>query len=268
MRHNELIPARWVQTLTRRGWHNLTPSACTGLVSGSILRRMTTRPRTARSTPTQKRGVQSAADVRRQVEAAKRPATQSERCWWCGTDPIYVAYHDTEWGVPVVDDRALFEKLVLDGFQAGLSWITILKKREAFQRAFKQFEPEKIARFTERDVARLLTDDGIIRSRLKIEGAVKNARAWLEVMEAGDGTFRDFLWSSVDHRTIDLQLARREDIRAESAESRALAKTLKKRGFTFCGPVIVYAFMQAVGMYNEHLVTCPRYRACAKIART
>jgi DNA-3-methyladenine glycosylase I len=170
--------------------------------------------------------------------------------------------------VPVVDDRALFEKLVLDGFQAGLSWITILKKREAFQRAFKQFEPEKIARFTERDVARLLTDDGIIRSRLKIEGAVKNARAWLEVMEAGDGAFRDFLWSSVDHRTIDLQLARREDIRAESAESRALAKTLKKRGFTFCGPVIVYAFMQAVGMYNEHLVTCPRYRACAKIART
>jgi DNA-3-methyladenine glycosylase I len=143
-----------------------------------------------------------------------------------------------------------------------------LKKREAFQRAFKQFEPEKIARFTERDVARLLTDDGIIRSRLKIEGAVKNARAWLEVMEAGDGAFRDFLWSSVDHRTIDLQLARREDIRAESAESRALAKTLKKRGFTFCGPVIVYAFMQAVGMYNEHLVTCPRYRACAKIART
>ena len=202
------------------------------------------------------------------MEAAKRPATQSEHCWWCGTDPIYVAYHDTEWGVPVVDDRALFEKLVLDGFQAGLSWITILKKREAFQRAFKQFEPEKIARFTERDVARLLTDDGIIRSRLKIEGAVKNARAWLEVMEAGDGAFRDFLWSSVDHRTIDLQLARREDIRAESAESRALAKTLKKRGFTFCGPVIVYAFMQAVGMYNEHLVTCPRYRACAKIART
>jgi DNA-3-methyladenine glycosylase I len=178
-----------------------------------------------------------------------------------------MAYHDTEWGVPVVDDRALFEKLVLDGFQAGLSWITILKKREAFQRAFKQFEPEKIARFTERDVARLLKDAGIIRSRLKIEGAVKNARAWLEVMEAGEGAFRDLLWASVDHRTIDLKLSRREDIRAESAESRALSKTLKKRGFTFCGPVIVYAFMQAVGMYNEHLVACPRYRACAKLAR-
>ena len=170
--------------------------------------------------------------------------------------------------MPVVDDRALFEKLVLDGFQAGLSWITILKKRSAFQRAFKGFDPEKVARFTERDVARLLKDEGIIRSRLKIEGAVKNSRAWLEIMEEGDGAFRDFLWSSVDHRTRDLQLARREDIRAESAESVRLAKTLKKRGFTFCGPVIVYAFMQAVGMYNEHLVTCPRHRACAKIART
>lgn len=267
MRHKELIPARWVQTLTRRGWHNLTPSACTGLVSGSILRVMTTRPCAARRTPMQNAGAQSAEDGRRQREVAQRGAKHPDRCWWCGTDPIYVAYHDTEWGVPVVDDRALFEKLVLDGFQAGLSWITILKKREAFQRAFKQFEPEKIARFTERDVARLLTDDGIIRSRLKIEGAVKNARAWLEVMEAGDGAFRDLLWAAVDHRTIDLKLARREDIRAESAESRALAKTLKKRGFTFCGPVIVYAFMQAVGMYNEHLIACPRHRVCASLAR-
>jgi DNA-3-methyladenine glycosylase I len=167
----------------------------------------------------------------------------------------------------VVDDRALFEKLVLDGFQAGLSWITILKKREAFQRAFKGFEPAKVARFTERDVQRLLKDDGIIRSRLKIEGTVKNARAWLEVMEAGDGAFRDLLWGHVGHRTVDVRLARREDIHAESAESRALAKTLKKRGFTFCGPVIVYAFMQAVGMYNEHLMTCPRHTACARLAR-
>ncbi|MFN9126735.1 MAG: DNA-3-methyladenine glycosylase I [bacterium] len=194
-------------------------------------------------------------------------AKTSQRCWWCGTDPVYVAYHDTEWGVPVVDDRALFEKLVLDGFQAGLSWITILKKREAFQRAFKGFEPEKIARFTERDVARLLKDEGIIRSRLKIEGAVKNARAWLEIMEAGDGAFRDFLWDAVGHRTVDTRLARREDIRAESPESVRLAKLLKKRGFTFCGPVIVYAFMQAVGMYNDHLVACPRHRACAMLAR-
>jgi DNA-3-methyladenine glycosylase I len=180
---------------------------------------------------------------------------------------VYVAYHDTEWGVPVLDDRALFEKLVLDGFQAGLSWITILKKRDAFQRAFRGFDPQKVARFTERDVQRLLEDDGIVRSRLKIEGAIKNARAWLEVMEGGDGSFRDLLWSHVGGRTVDVGLRRREDIRSESTESRALAKALKKRGFTFCGPVIVYAFMQAVGMYNEHLVTCPRHRACAKLAR-
>ena len=194
-------------------------------------------------------------------------AKKAERCWWCGTDPIYVDYHDTEWGVPVTEDRALFEKLVLDGFQAGLSWITILKKRDAFRRAFKEFDPHKIARFTERDVQRLLKDEGIIRSRLKIEGAVKNARAWLEIMEAGDGAFRDLIWEPVGHRTIDLRLARREDIRAESAESVRLAKSLKKRGFTFCGPVIVHAFMQAVGVFNEHLVTCPRHRACARVAR-
>ncbi len=194
-------------------------------------------------------------------------AKKAERCWWCGTDPIYVDYHDTEWGVPVTDDRALFEKLVLDGFQAGLSWITILRKRDAFRRAFKEFDPHKIARFTERDVQRLLKDEGIIRSRLKIEGAVKNARAWLEIMEAGDGAFRDVIWEPVGHRTIDLRLARREDIRAESAESVRLAKSLKKRGFTFCGPVIVHAFMQAVGVFNEHLVTCPRHRACARVAR-
>ena len=191
----------------------------------------------------------------------------SERCWWCGTDPVYVDYHDTEWGVPVTDDRALFEKLVLDGFQAGLSWITILRKRDAFRRAFREFDPQKVARFTERDVQRLLQDEGIVRSRLKIEGAVKNARAWLAIMEAGDGAFRDVIWEPVGHRTIDLRLARREDIRAESAESVRLAKSLKKRGFTFCGPVIVHAFMQAVGVFNEHLVTCPRHRACARVAR-
>ena len=191
----------------------------------------------------------------------------STRCPWCGTDPLYVAYHDEEWGVPITDDASLFEKLILDGFQAGLSWITILKKRDAFQRAFRGFDPQKVARFTERDVQRLLEDDGIVRSRLKIEGAIKNARAWLEVMEGGDGSFRDLLWSHVGGRTVDVGLRRREDIRSESAESRALAKTLKKRGFTFCGPVIVYAFMQAVGMYNEHLVTCPRHRACANLAR-
>ena len=193
--------------------------------------------------------------------------SSAERCAWCGSDPIYVAYHDTEWGVPELDDRALFEKLVLDGFQAGLSWITVLKKRDAFRKAFKGFEPEKIVRFTEKDVAKLLENAGIIRSRLKIEGAIKNARAWLTVMEQGEGAFRDFLWSAVDHRTIDMKLGRTEDICTLSQGSVALAKCLKKRGFTFCGPVIVYAFMQATGMYNEHLLSCPRYKACAKLAR-
>lgn len=180
---------------------------------------------------------------------------------------MYVAYHDVEWGVPVVDDRALFEKLVLDGFQAGLSWITILRRRDAFVRAFRGFEPAKVARFGEKDVARLLGDAGIIRSRAKIEAAVRNAHAWLEVMEAGEGAFRDLLWDSVGHRTVDLRLARREDVRAESPESVRLAKTLRRRGFSFCGPVIAHAFMQAVGMFNEHLVTCPRHRACARLAR-
>ncbi len=196
-----------------------------------------------------------------------RTTTESTRCWWCGSDPIYVDYHDTEWGVPVVDDVALYEKLVLDGFQAGLSWITVLRKREAFRKAFKDFDPVKVARFTERDIERCVNDAGIIRSRLKIEGAVKNARAWCEVMEAGDGAFRDLLWNAVDHRTIDMKLARRENVCTLSPGSTALAKTLKKRGFAFCGPVIVYAFMQAVGMYNEHLLTCPRHKACAKVAR-
>lgn len=193
--------------------------------------------------------------------------SKAERCWWCGSDPVYVDYHDTEWGVPVTDDRALFEKLVLDGFQAGLSWITILRKRAAFQRAFRGFDPHKVARFTERDVQRLLGDEGIVRSRLKIEGAVRNARAWLEVMDAGEGAFRDLVWESVGHRTVDTRLARREDIRAQSEESVRLAKTLKRAGFTFCGPVIVYAFMQAVGVFNDHLVTCPRHKACARLAR-
>ena len=191
----------------------------------------------------------------------------SARCAWCGSDPIYVAYHDTEWGVPELDDRALYEKLVLDGFQAGLSWITVLKKRDAFRKAFKEFDPHKVARFTENDVAKLLSNAGIIRSRLKIEGAIKNARAWLKVMESGDGAFRDLLWNAVEHRTIDRKLARTEEACTQSAESIALAKTLKQHGFTFCGPIIVYAFMQAVGMYNEHLLTCPRHRACARIAR-
>ena len=190
------------------------------------------------------------------------------RCWWCGTDPVYVKYHDTEWGVPVTDDRALYEKLVLDGFQAGLSWITVLRKRPAFQRAFRGFDPAKVARFGARDVTRLLKDEGIIRSRAKINGAIANARAWESVMDAGGrGAFRDLLWQHVGHATKVNALRRPSDIRPTSVESERMAKTLKKAGFKFCGPTICYAYMQAVGMVNDHLVSCPRHEACAKRAR-
>ena len=199
------------------------------------------------------------------------PATvpaRGTRCWWCGTDPVYVKYHDTEWGVPVTGDRALYEKLVLDGFQAGLSWITILRKRAALRRGFDGFDPAKVARYGARDVARLLRDEGIIRSRAKIEGAIANARAWERVMEQGGrGAFRDLLWQHVDHRTIDSRLRLPSGIRAQSPESERMAKALRKEGFKFCGPVICYAFMQAVGMVNDHLVGCPRHAACAKLAR-
>jgi len=179
-----------------------------------------------------------------------------------------VRYHDTEWGVPVTGDRALWEKLVLDGFQAGLSWITILRKRGAFRRAFDGFDPAKVARYGARDVARLLRDDGIVRSRAKIEGAIANARAWERVMEQGGrGAFRDLLWRHVGHRTMVGRLRSPTDIRAQTGESERMAKSLRKEGFKFCGPVICYAFMQAVGMVNDHLVSCPRHAACAKLAR-
>ena len=190
------------------------------------------------------------------------------RCWWCGTDPVYVRYHDTEWGVPVTDDRALFEKLVLDGFQAGLSWITILRKRPAFRAAFRRFDPAAVARFGRRDVARLLGDPGIVRSRAKIEAAIANARAWERVMEAGGrGAFRDLLWEHVGHATRVNAPRQPSDVRASTPESGRMAKSLRRAGFSFCGPVICHAFMQAVGMVNDHLVSCPRHAACARLAR-
>ena len=205
-------------------------------------------------------------DVR--MPAARSSSARGTRCWWCGTDPVYVKYHDTEWGVPVTDDAALYEKLVLDGFQAGLSWITVLRKRPAFREAFRGFDPAKVARFGARDVARLLKDEGIIRSRAKIDGAIANARAWETVMEAGGrGAFRDLLWQHVGHATKINALRRPSDIRPTSVESERMAKTLKKAGFKFCGPTICYAYMQAVGMVNDHLVSCPRHEACARRAR-
>jgi len=181
----------------------------------------------------------------------------SHRCTWCGTDPLYVAYHDEEWGVPEYDSRALWEKLVLDGFQAGLAWITILRKREGMRDAFDGFDPEKVAAYDEADIERLLGDARIIRSRAKINAAIKGARIWLE-MQANGEDFSEWLWSFVGGAPIQGRLVAGEPYPTQSPESEAMAKALKKRGFTFCGPVIVYAFMQAVGMVNDHVVTCFR----------
>ncbi len=187
------------------------------------------------------------------------------RCPWPKLDPLYVAYHDNEWGVPEFDDRALYEKLVLDGFQAGLSWITILRKRDNFRRAFSEFQPEKIARYTPKKVERLMQDEGIVRNRMKIEGTVLSARAWLHIMDKGPG-FSHLLWDFVDGNPKINNFRSTKQIPAESAISQKMSKELASRGFKFCGPTIVYAFMQAVGMVNDHLVSCHRHAACAKLA--
>lgn len=179
------------------------------------------------------------------------------RCSWCGTDPLYVRYHDEEWGVPIHDDKLLFAKLILDGAQAGLSWITILRKRENYWAAFDQFEPEKIARYDEAKIAELLQNPGIVRNRLKVNAAVKNARGYLEIMEK-EGSFSAFLWDFVGGAPIQNSWRSMEEVPTETAESRAMSKALKKRGFSFVGPTIVYAFMQAVGMVNDHIVDCFR----------
>ena len=188
------------------------------------------------------------------------------RCPWPKQDALYVAYHDDEWGVPEYDDRALFEKLILDGFQAGLSWITILRKRDNFRRAFDGFAPEKIARYPRRKIESLMKDAGIVRNRLKIEGAVLSARAWLAIMESGPG-FSDFLWDHLDGKPKLNSFRTTKQVPAETELSRKISKELAARGFKFVGPTIVYAFMQAVGMVNDHLVTCHRHAAVAKLAR-
>ena len=185
------------------------------------------------------------------------------RCPWPKLDPLYVAYHDEEWGVPEYDDRALYEKLILDGFQAGLSWITILRKRENFRRAFDGFAPEKIARYTPKRVERLMLDAGIVRNRLKIEGTVASARVYLEVMEKGPG-FSRLLWDFLDGKPKVNHFRSRSQVPAETAVSQRISKELAGRGFKFCGPTIAYAFMQAVGMVNDHLVSCHRHEALAK----
>ena len=187
------------------------------------------------------------------------------RCPWVGQDPLYVAYHDREWGVPLYDDRALFEMLVLEGFQAGLSWLIILRKRENFRRAFDGFVPAKIARYTPKKVQRLMQDAGIVRNRLKIEGTVLSARAWLKLMENGPG-FSKFLWDFVSGRPKTNHLRSLKQAPAQTELSRTISKELALRGFKFVGPSIVYAFMQAVGMVNDHLVTCHRYQALSALS--
>jgi len=191
-------------------------------------------------------------------------AVMENRCSWCGTDPVYVAYHDTEWGVPEYDSRALYEKLVLDGFQAGLSWITILKKRDNFRAAFDGFDPEKIARYGEADVKRLLGDAGIVRSRAKIEAAIKGARVWCDLRDRGVD-FSNWLWSYVDGVPVQNTWKRQETVPAKTHVSLWMSKELTHQGFKFCGPVIVYAFMQACGLVNDHVVSCHRHAEVARM---
>jgi len=200
------------------------------------------------------------------MSAAVLHADGLQRCPWPKQDPLYVAYHDEEWGVPEYNDRALYEKLVLDGFQAGLSWITILRKRENFRRAFDDFDPEKIARYPKRKVEQLMGDAGIVRNRAKIEGAVGSARAFIKIMESGPG-FSALLWDFVDGQPKVNRFSSTKQVPAETELSRKMSKELIGRGFKFVGPTIVYAFMQAVGMVNDHLVTCHCHAACAKLAK-
>lgn len=187
------------------------------------------------------------------------------RCDWCGTEPLYMAYHDTEWGVPEYDSRALWEKLILDGFQAGLSWLTILKKRDNFRAAFRGFDPNEIANWGPDEVERLLLDAGIVRHRGKIEATIKNARAWQKI--EGQGGFSPFVWGYVGGAPVQNTFTIMSEVPAETPVSKQLSKDLKKAGFGFCGPTIVYAWMQACGLVNDHLTGCPRHAEVAKMAK-
>jgi DNA-3-methyladenine glycosylase I len=193
------------------------------------------------------------------------PCDDRPRCHWPGTDPLYRAYHDQEWGVPERDSRALWEKLMLDGFQAGLAWITILRKREGFRAAFHGFDPEIIARYGDQDIARLMGDPAIVRSRAKILAAVGNAKAYLAMREKGED-FAEFLWSFVGAAPIQNSWASRSDVPVATPEAEAMSKALKARGFKFAGPVIVYAFMQAVGMVNDHTTACFRHEEVKRMS--
>ncbi len=183
----------------------------------------------------------------------------TKRCDWCGTEPIYVDYHDKEWGVPVHDDRLHFEMIILDGAQAGLSWITILKRRDGYRKAFDNFDVDKVSRYTDKKIEKLLLDPGIIRNRLKVNSAVKNAKAFLKIQKEF-GSFDEYIWQFVNKRTIQNKWKQMSDLPAKTAESDAMSKDLKKRGFSFVGSTICYAYMQAAGMINDHVIHCHRHK--------
>ena len=193
----------------------------------------------------------------------KKPG--GRRCDWAQGDPLYERYHDEEWGVPVFDDRTLFEFLLLEGAQAGVAWITILRKRDGYRRAYRDFDPVKIARFTPKRIDRLLLDPAIVRNRLKVESAVSNARAYLDILDRFD-SFADYVWQFVDHRPVQNRFRRRSQVPVTTSRSDAMSRTLKKDGFRFVGSTICYAYMQATGMVNDHLVTCDRHEACRRLA--
>ena len=192
-------------------------------------------------------------------------AKDTERCPWAGSDPLYMRYHDTEWGVPQADDRALFEKLILEGFQAGLSWITILRKRDHFRKVFDGFDPHKIARYTDRKLAKLLADPGIIRNKAKVAASVSNAQAFLKLSETQ--SLASFIWDFVEGKPIINERRSLKDVPAETDISKAMSKALKGRGFRFVGPTTAYAFMQSMGLVNDHMIGCPRHSACARLQR-
>jgi len=188
-----------------------------------------------------------------------------KRCDWCGTDPLYVAYHDEEWGVPLRDERRMFEFLILEGAQAGLSWITVLRKRDAYRRAFFDFDVQRVAALTDHDLEALAKDASIIRNRLKLRSARQNARATLALYESGQSLV-DHLWSFLDHEPLQNRWRCLDEVPAQTALSQTISRDLKRRGFNFVGPTIVYALMQATGLVNDHLVSCPRHAACAALA--
>ncbi|MAY39429.1 MULTISPECIES: DNA-3-methyladenine glycosylase I [Spongiibacter] len=189
----------------------------------------------------------------------------SEVCDWCGNDPDYRRYHDEEWGVPCRDDRKLFEFLILESAQAGLNWLTILRKREGYRRLFANFDPKHVARFDDEDIARLMADPAIIRNRMKIEAAINNARCVLDVQQEC-GSLADYLWAFVDHKPVQNRWSTLDEVPASTPLSDHISKAMKKRGFRFFGSTICYAYLQAMGLVNDHLVRCPAHERCTKLA--